>query len=576
METPLIDSLPTGIEPFMEWTWTQIEPHFKELQAQALDEQNIHQWLSSWSRLNDLLSERYARLTVATTLDTSDPIAEEQFNAFLDDIFPGWQAAEQKLKDLLLASGLEPDGFEVPLRKMRTEAALFREENLPLLSQERKLASQYNRIIGAQTVTWEGKERTLQQLRPVYQTPQREVRENAWRLSAARQLADRAAIDDLWRQFMTLRDQLRRNAGLPDYRLYRWQQLLRLDYTPDDCLQFQAAIEQVAVPAARRVYEKQRQRLAVERLRPWDLDQDLYPIRLPGLPSYGSVENLESTAEAIFHKVDSTFGQYFHIMRREGLLNLANYKGKAPGGYCTGFPVTRRPFIFMNAVGLPGDVRTILHESGHAFHNFERIRLPYAQQRNPGLEFSEVASMSMELLTSPYLAKSQGGFYNEPDAALALTEQLERILLFWPYMAVVDAFQHWAYTHHDLASEPANCDAHWLELWERFMPGVDWSGLEAEAMTGWHRKQHIFRYPFYYVEYGVAQLGAVQVWRNALQDQAASVEHYRQALCLGGTANLPQLYKSAGATFAFDAETLGAAVQLVEETIASLEDRISQ
>jgi oligoendopeptidase F len=560
----------------MEWTWEQIEPYFKELQAHTLDEQNIHPWLATWSRLNDLLSERYTRLTVATTLDTNDQDADTRYNAFLDNIFPGWQAAEQKLKDLLLASGLEPQGFEVPLRKMRAEAALFREENLPLLSRERKLATQYNRILGAQTVTWEGEERTLQQMRPVYQMPRREVRQQAWRLSAERQLADRDAIDDLWRQFMALRKQLAQNADLPDYRRYRWQQLLRLDYTPEDCLEFQTAIEQVAVPAASRVYENQRRRLGVERLRPWDLDLDLYIIHLPALPSYGSVADLESTAEVIFQKVDPKLGGYFHILRAEGLLDLANYKGKAPGGYCTGFPVTRRPFIFMNAVGLPGDVRTILHESGHAFHNFERMRLPYAQQRNPGLEFSEVASMSMELLASPYLAKSQGGFYGEREAALALLEQLERVLFFWPYMAVVDAFQHWVYTHHDQASEPANCDARWLELWTRFMPGVDWSGLEAEAMTGWQRKQHIFRYPLYYVEYGVAQLGAVQVWRNALQDQAFSVRRYLQALSLGGTATLPQLYQSAGAKFAFDAETLGAAVQLVEETITSLERRIYQ
>jgi oligoendopeptidase F len=225
----------------------------------------------------------------------------------------------------------------------------------------------------------------------------------------------------------------------------------------------------------------------------------------------------------------------------------------------------------MNAVGLSSDVRTLLHESGHAFHNFERFTLPYAQQRIPGLEFAEVASMAMELLASPYLSGPSGGLYSQADADRFRLAHLENILAFWPYMAVVDAFQHWVYTHHAAASDLAACDAQWLELWQRFIPGVDWSGLDAEAMTGWQRKPHIHRYPFYYVEYGLAQLGAVQVWRNALRDPAQALESYRRALRLGGTASLPDLYQACEAKLAFDAQTLGEAVRLVEETIIILE-----
>jgi len=232
----------------------------------------------------------------------------------------------------------------------------------------------------------------------------------------------------------------------------------------------------------------------------------------------------------------------------------------------------RRPFIFMNAVGLSGDVRTILHESGHAFHNFERLQLPFAQQRAPGLEFAEVASMSLESLTFPYIDAEPVGLYSPDDARRFRLLHLEKILAFWPYMAVVDAFQHWAYTHIGQAGDPANCDAKWLELWQRYLPGVDWSGLQAEAETGWHRKQHIYRYPFYYVEYGLAQLGAVQVWRSALQDPVEALARYRQALSLGGTATLPQLYQAAGARLAFDAETLAEAVQLVEQALFALEE----
>jgi oligoendopeptidase F len=218
-------------------------------------------------------------------------------------------------------------------------------------------------------------------------------------------------------------------------------------------------------------------------------------------------------------------------------------------------------------------VNTILHESGHAFHNFERFQLPYAQQRVPGLEFAEVASMSMELLAAPYLEASQGGFYSEAEAAQAQVQHLEKIILFWPYMAAVDSFQHCVYTHLEEARDPSRCDAKWLELWRRYIPGVDWSGLEAEAMTGWHRKQHIHRYPFYYVEYGVAQLGAVQVWRNALEDQAGAIAAYRRALSLGGTADLPGLYAAAGAKFAFNPGTLQEAVDLVESTLDELESK---
>jgi oligoendopeptidase F len=342
-----------------------------------------------------------------------------------------------------------------------------------------------------------------------------------------------------------------------------------LDYTPQDCKQFQDAIAQVVVPAATRRYEVHRQRLGVETLRPWDLDHDLYPLHLPPLPPYGSVDELDEMAEVIFQRLDSRFGDYFHTMRAEGLLDLDNRKGKAPGGYCVGFPVARRPFIFMNAVGLASDVRTLLHEAGHAFHNFERFDLPYVQQRPPGLEFAEVASMAMELFTAPYLVEA--GFYPPKEAIRFRIAHLERILFFWPYMAVVDAFQHWVYTHHKTATDPANCDAKWLELWKQFLPGVDWSGLEEQAMTGWHRKPHIFRYPLYYVEYGVAQLGAVQVWQNALHNPDQALEDYRQALRLGGTATLPELYQTAGAKFAFDTKTLGKAVQQVEEAIMALE-----
>lgn len=567
----MAEPLPDSPEIFMQWTWADLEPHYQALLDRPLSATNVAGWLADWTRISDLASEIYARLNVTVTIDTTDETAEARYNTYLDSVHPQVQAAEQRLKQALLASGLEPEGFENPLRKMRTEAAIFRQENLPLLSEERKLASAYNKIIGAQTIEWEGEELTLQQMRRVFENPERSLREKAWRLAAGRQLADRQAINAGWQQMLDLRRRLAANAGFADYRSYRWQQMLRLDYTPEDCLQFQQAIEQVVVPAATRLYARHSQQMGVDSLRPWDLDQDLYPLEMPALAAYGSVDDLAIKAQAAFERLDPELGANFRLMREENLLDLPNRKGKAPGAYCTSFAVSRKPFVFMNAVGLAGDVRTILHESGHAFHNFERLRLPYAQQRIPGLEFAEVASMAMELLAAPFLDAGPLGFYAPQEARRFRIQHLEHILFFWPYMAVVDAFQHWAYTHPEQAANPANCDACWLDLWLRYLPGVDWRGLEQEAMTGWHRKQHIHRYPFYYVEYGLAQLGAVQVWRNALQDPAAALTSYRQALTLGGTRSLPELYAAAGAKFAFDAETLLQAVTLIESTLHSLE-----
>jgi len=565
----MLKSLPRNAIKFMSWSWSQIEPYYQELTARNLAADTVEDWLADWSRLSRLIAETFSRLKVAVDLDTTDKVAEERYNTFLEKIFPSAQAADQKLKEKLLASGLEPRGFAVPLRNMRTEAAIFREANLPLLIEERKREAQYDKIIGAQTVLWQGVETTIAQLAPVYQNPDRSLREQAWRLAAERQLADREAINTLWQQFLQIRRQMAANANFNDYRSFRWQQLLRFDYTPEDSYRFHDAIEKAVVPAARRIYEKRRRQLGVKTLRPWDLKVD--PLGRPPLRPFQTGAELMTKSAAIFHQVDPALGKYFSTMIREKLLDLENRKGKAPGGYCTSFPVIKRPFIFMNAVGLHNDVQTILHEAGHAFHVFERSRLPYHQQMRVGMEFAEVASMSMELLAAPYLADSEGGFYSTADAARARIEHLESSILFWPYMAVVDAFQHWVYEHPDAAADPANCDARWQALWQRFMIGVDWSGLEEALVTGWQRKLHIHTDPFYYIEYGLAQLGAVQVWRNALKDQAGAVASYRRALALGGTVPLPQLYATAGARLAFDAETLSEAVALMEKTIDELE-----
>lgn len=564
----MFDSLPPDASGMLDWSWSDLEPFYEELASLPLTGEGVDGFLAQWTRLNELVDETYTRHLVATTKNTADKEAETRRHRFLDDIYPKVEEADQKLKERLLNVGVVPQGFEIPFRKIRTDAELFRQENLPLQTQEQKLGMEYAKIIGAQTVEWEGREVTVTQMRPVFQETDRAVREKAWHLTAQRQLEDREALGGLWGRLLETRKQVAANAGFNDYRSYRWMELHRYDYTPDDCKAFHAAIQEAVVPAAERICDKRRRLLGLGALRPWDLEVD--PVGRPPLRPFREVSHLQEVVSSIFRRVDPVLASYFDTMVHEGFLDLDNRKNKAPGGYCTEYAALKRPFIFMNAVGIHDDVQTLLHESGHAFHNFEMSRLPYYHQRSAGMEFAEVASMAMELLASPYLAKEEGGFYEPSDAARALVHHLEWCILFWPYMAVVDAFQHWVYENPSDAENPSACDREWTAIWNRFISWIDWTGLERELETGWQRKLHIFEVPFYYVEYGLAQLGAGQVWANARTDQAQAVESYRNALALGGTAPIPRLFAAAGARFSFDAQTLKSVVDLMEMTIEEL------
>jgi oligoendopeptidase F len=575
----MLSNLPSTPEMLIAWTWPEIESYYQELESRPVDCENVNAWLFDWSAVSERIDEMYARLAVATSINTADKEAEERMHKFLDGIFRNVMAAEQKLKEKLLASQLEPESFEIPLRNMRAEANLYRSSNLPLLAEQQKLAIQFDKIYGAQTVEWEGQEITLTRLALNFQQPERERREKAWRLKAARQLADVEAVNDLWVKFMDVRSRIARNADKPSYREFAWQQKLRFDYTPEDCKSFANAIERVVTPAANRIYEKRKKELGLDKLRPWDLVDGWYnrpapSADAPTLKPFSSIDELKQGASAIFHKVDPVLGGYFDTLVAEGLTDLANRKNKAPGAYCTSYTSIRKPFVFVNAVGIHDDVMTTLHESGHAFHVFETAGIPYNQQLAVPMEFAEVASMGMELLASPYLTKQNGGFYSNAEAAHARIEHIESEILFWPFMAVVDSFQQWAYENVMQGSDPAACNTKWSELWDRFLPGVDWSGLEEIKETGWHRKLHIHTVPFYYVEYGLAQLGAVQIFGNARKDQPGAVAAYRKALSLGGTVTLPQLFAAAGAKFALDADILTTAVGLLESVIAELEEEM--
>jgi oligoendopeptidase F len=308
--------------------------------------------------------------------------------------------------------------------------------------------------------------------------------------------------------------------------------------------------------------------MRLKELRPWDLEAD--PEGRPALKPFASDTDLIAGAENVLEHVDPDFRAYLEVMRSAGLLDLENRKGKAPGGYSTALNFRKQPLIFMNAVGIDDDIRTLLHESGHAFHAFESSRLPLLGQRHPGSEMAEVASMSMELLAAPYLESEYGGYYTDEEAQRSRTDLLEGVILFFPHCASVDAFQQWIYVHEEGRDADAR-DRKWLELRRRFEgDAVDWSGLDQERIARWYQQPHFFTSPFYYIEYGIAQLGALQVWRNSLSDRRDAVRRYREALALGATERLPKLFATAGARLIFDPSGMRELVEIVEEELSRL------
>jgi len=562
------------VTDFIDWPWSRIEPYYQDLEARTLDAQSVEAWLSDWSVLAERIDETNRRLEVATTRNTADRGAEQRYHTFLQVIQPQVEAAEQRLRSKLLQSGLEPQGFDIQMRKMRAESALFRETNLPLLAEERSLNTAYDALAGSRTVTWEGKEIPAAALFPFMQSADRSVRERAWRLWSQRNQKDSDAIFALWTKLLDLRGRIAANADLPDFRAYQWQVMKRFDYTPEDCKAFHAAVKEVVVPVVARIREQRRRDLGVDVLKPWDVYCD--PKQREPLRPFMDIDDLEKRTSRIFHHVDPQLGTYFDTMVREDLLDLDTRKNKGGGGYSLPFNATGVPFIFLSMNGTQGDVQGLLHEGGHSFHTFETRIQRYFWQRDTesvGAEFAEVASTAMELLAGPYLEERHGGFYSAADAARARIENLEYAVVGLAHVCITDSWQHWAYENPDLAHDEDRCDTRYRELQGEYLPGVDWSGLETEAGASWMQIPHIFATPFYYIEYGLSQVGALQIWAASQQDQAGAVRRYREALALGDTRSIPELYRVAGARLAFDANTMRESVELVERTLREL-DRV--
>lgn len=547
-------------------TWADCVPYYEALAAAPLDAANLSGWLLDWSRFESLLSEAASLAMIAYTCDTTDPAKEAAHLRFSTEILPKAEEQSVGLARRLVDTGIIPDGLATTVARFKTSIEIFREENVPVFADLEELASRYQRITGGMLAEWEGERRPLPMLSPFLQARDRTVRERAFRATVTPYVAAQPELSDLFDQMYQRRQLVARRANFSDYQTFSFAAKHRFDYTPGDCERFHDAVDAVVVPAYARVLAARRQRLGLDGLRPWDLGVN--PYRAEPLRPFRNGDELAQGAHQVINALDPVLGSQFRVMMDEGLLDLDSRKGKAPGGYCDTLHVKGRPFIFMNASGVLDDMVTLLHEAGHAFHVFASHDLPLVWQRHPGAEAAELASMSMELLSGACLGRPEG-VLDDRDAAIARLEHLEDVLANLVHIASVDAFQGWIYRSGEGHDAEAR-DQEWLRNRGRFEQGVDWSGLTAERTARWYRQLHIFLYPFYYIEYGIAQLGALQVWRNRRRDGPAALEAYRCFLSLGATRPLPELYRAAGAGLVFDAVAMRPLIELVEEEIERL------
>ena len=548
-------------------TWEHIEPYFDLLRDRVLEDvPAVERWLVDASELlaciDEVGTERYNRMTC----QTDDEARKAAYLDFVENIEPRCKPRmhelDVKFTQCPAAGKLPPERYAVLARSIPARVALFRPENVPLQTKEAKLSQQYQEVTGGMTVEFEGQELTLPQLAPYAEHTDRALRQRAWETEATRRLAEKDRIEDIFDEMIKLRARMARQADCADYRAYAFKEKQRFDYTPEDCLAFHDAVERAAVPVLREMQRQRQATLGVEPLRPWDLAVDVKG-RTP-LKPFETPEELSTKAQKIFQRVHPDFGAWFAQMRERGYLDLASRRGKAPGGYQSTYEEGRHPFIFMNAVGVQDDVVTLVHEGGHSFHTYAARAEPLLAYRSSPIEFAEVASFGMELLGLDCLDE----FYDSEELARARRKQLERVAWLFPWVATIDAFQHFIYTNpgHTRAQRRTQ----WLALHERFGGSADWTGYEETRAHLWHRQLHLFEVPFYYIEYGIAKLGALQIWRNAQHNRAQAIEQYRKALTLGGSKPLPELFETAGARFNFSYDTLAPLMDMVQAELERL------
>jgi oligoendopeptidase F len=500
------------------------------------------------------------------TCHTDSADAEKAYLHVVEKIQPEIKPRDFQLAKLFadhpLRKQLPAQRYAVFDRSTALQVELFRQENVPLETEEAKVGQQYQKLSGSLTVLFRGEEKTLIQMGRYLEEPDRALRQETWELVANRRLKEVDAMEALFDELVVIRGKIAKNAGFKNYVDYAFRSRRRFDYTPADCAKFHDAIESEVIPALRELQIERRSLMKLPSLRPWDVAVD--PLGRAALKPFEKVEGMVSGTQKVFDQLDAGLAGEFQQMQDLHLLDLANRKGKAPGGYQSTLAEARLPFIFMNAVGLQRDVETILHEAGHAFHALASRREDLYAYRDSPIEFCEVASMSMELLGNEFIES----FYAPAEAKRARHDHLEGILEIFPWIATVDAFQHWIYSHPGHTRDDRRVA--WEVLMNRFGGDVDWSGHEKVRSYLWHRQLHIFLYPFYYVEYGIAQLGALQVWANSKRNKAQALHDYKHALSLGGSRPLPELFAAAGCKFDFTRETIKPLVALVRGEMAKL------
>lgn len=544
-----------------------IEPLFASLEARDIGSPAaLEQWLLDVSELASVLSEVGAKRYIDMTCHTDDAALEKAYLQWIEEMAPRLKPHYQKLDEKYLASphrsSLNRRRYEVFDRNTANDVALFREENIPLQTEEARLDQQYNKISGAMTIYFDGALRTMPQMARYTEEPDRRLRQFAWEASATRRLVHEAEFDDLLDKQIAVRDRMARNAGLKNYVEYAFRMYRRFDYTPEHCLAFHDAIERTCVPVVRQMHARRQERMRLDALKPWDTAVD--PLNRPPLRPFQTAEELAEKTVGILSRVDRDLAAEFAAMREKKLLDLDSRPGKAPGGYQSTLDEQRVPFIFMNAAGMHGDLQTLLHEAGHAFHANAAREDPMLAYRSAPIEFCEVASMGMELLAGPALDQ----VYGPEEHARALRQHYEGIVQLLPWIAQIDAFQHWIYTHPGHTHAERN--ACWMTLNARFGGRVDYRGYEHVHEVSWQRQRHLWGAPFYYIEYGIAQLGALQLWANSLRDRSAALAAYKRGLALGGSRPLPELFATTGLAFAFDTATVGPLMKLLGERLAAL------
>lgn len=561
--------VPRDVDPAQ---WDQLQPLYQALADRPLDSvKALKRWLAELSELTAVVSEYGARRHIERACHTDDPEIEKAFLHFVEQILPKLKPLQFALRKRFLDSphqqALTGEAYEVLRRQWQAEVSLFREENVPLATQATKLVSEYDKLNGAMVVEYQGRKQTLQQLGKYLEEPDRQVREQTWRLAAERRLEDRDAIESLFDQLLGLRGRMAGHADKRDFREYSWAAMDRFDYRPEDCLAMAEAVERICVPMVEQLDEQRRERMELAALRPWDLSVDVYG-RAPLQPfNADDPSELVERARQTLARIDGGLADEFARLKLGRNLDLDSRPGKRAGGFQAGLHEIGEPFIFMNATGVHRDVETILHEAGHAFHFVWAHRAqPLVFLRHAPIEFCEVASMSMELMAWRHLDVFYG---DEPQRHRAQRAMLEGIVRIFPWIATIDSFQHWLYTHPGHSA--AERRDYWLGLMDRFSSRhVDWTGLDEVRAYLWHKQLHLFHHPFYYVEYGIAQLGALQLWARYEREPAATLADYRAALALGGSRRLPALFESARLRFDLTERTLEPVMQALWRQIQSL------